>query len=440
MAAEQIIETMIAQVRGHVQEEIELLVRRESGQSQAKVEQRLEDLMGVIRQAVLQAVGQALGTGYGGSQMPCECGAWMRFVGHRRKTVLTLLGDLHLQRAYYSCAHCRATRVPLDEQLDIVRQGQSAGVKLVTALTCALLPNAQAMGLLEELKLPHVSVKESQRLTLEVGQRAIGQRDEEARRWCEQRVGPGEHVRREAPERLAVLMDGTTAHTDGDWHEVKVGTFYTFDEEGKATGEKGHVATFEKIDHFRSLWDTEAQRWHLGQAPHVVALCDGAAWTWNIIAQCCPEHTVQILDFYHATEHLWTLARTLFGEASKRAARWVDKQKERLLHGRLDDFFCELKRRTRQPQHVDEAGKQLRYFQNNRQRLDYAAAISRGDPIGSGMVEAACKTLICVREKQPGMRWRKDTADAIAHLRCLYYSARWQRFRQQTINSSQRAA
>jgi hypothetical protein len=328
----------------------------------------------------------------------------------------------------------------LDEELDIVGQTQSLGVQLTTALVCALLANGQGMKLLEHLKVPHVSVKESQRVTREVAQRALAERDEVAQRWREGHVPPSEDVRREVPERLAVLMDGTKAHTDGDWHEVKVGTFYPFDTKGEALGEKGCVSTFEGIEHFRALWDTEAQRWHLAEVPHVVALCDGAPWTWNTVAECCPEHTVEILDFYHASEHVWTLARAVWGDGSARAGEWVQEQKTRLLEGDLDAFFGELKQWTQMEASAQVAGEQLRYFETNRSRLGYAAALRRGDPIGSGMVEAACKTIICVREKQPGMRWRKDTAECIAHLRCIYFSNRWESFRRRMMTPRRRAA
>jgi hypothetical protein len=330
--------------------------------------------------------------------------------------------------------------VPLDEQLGLGGAGQSPGIVATTLLVCALHPNAQAMNLLEELGVPHVSVKESQRVVLEAGEGVLAARDAEARAWSDGHVEPTEDVRRKPPERLAVLMDGTTAHTDGDWHEVKVGSFYTFDRRGDATGEKGCVSTFEGIEHFRRLWDTEAQRWHIAEAPVVVALCDGSPWTWNTVAEYCPEHTVPLLDFYHATEHLWTLAHAVWGEGSSRAVEWVETQKTRLREGRLDDFFDALHQWREAEPYRKAAEEQLRYFETNRGRLGYADALARGYPIGSGMVEAACKTIIGLREKQPGMRWRKRMAEVIAHLRCIYFSGRWPCFRSRWLERASCAA
>ena len=406
----------------------------------AAIEGRLEALRDRFSRALLDGIGKALGNGRHANRLSCDCGGHLTYVADRRKDVLTTLGWLTLHRAYFRCKGCNATRFPLDEALDIVGEGQSMGVQLMVTLVCALLPNGQAMRLLDELKLPSVSIKESQRITHDVGSEAVALDAETARRWSEDHTPPADHVRSQPPERLAVLMDGTTAHTDGDWHEVKVGTFYTFNEEGKATGEKACVSTFEGVEHFRSLWDTEAQRWCMAEAPRVVALCDGAPWTWNTVAEYCPPHTVERLDFYHANEHLWEMARALWGESAPRAKEWVEQQKTRLLEGELDAFFDELTRWTAHEDYAEAALKQLGYFETNRTRLGYAEARARGEPIGSGMVEAACKTIVCVREKQPGMRWTKTNANVIAHLRCLYFSNRWHSFKRYMTTLVRKAA
>ena len=433
------VEHIVAELAAEIHTEVRRLGHTQDSRL-VRVEQQLLGLVERVKGGVLRAAAAALGRGYAGSALPCECGGVLKFMDHRRRTILTLLGDLVLERAYYWCRSCGASRAPLDERLGLGGGGQSPGIVATTLLMCALHPNAQAMNVLEELGVPHVSVKESQRIVLEAGEDVLGARDGEARAWSDEHIDPVEDVRRKPPERLAVLMDGTTAHTDGAWHEVKVGTFYPFDEQGDAVGEKGCVATFEGVEHFRRLWDTEAQRWHLAEAPVVVALCDGSPWTWNTVAEFCPGHTVQILDFYHATEHLWKLAHAIWGEGSSRAGEWVETQKTHLREGRLDAFFDGLQRWADAEPYRQAAQEQLRYFQTNRERLGYADALARGYPIGSGMVEAACKTIIGLREKQPGMRWRKRMAEVIAHLRCIYFSARWPNFRRRWLERASRAA
>jgi hypothetical protein len=391
----------------------------------AAVEERLQRIDDLFRRRLLEGASRVLGNGYRGSQLLCECKKWMKYVEDRERTVLTILGPMTLNRSYYWCGPCHTGRAPLDEELGIVEEGQSHGVQMATALLCTLLPNEKAMAVFDELHVPHVSEKESQRVTLAVGQRAMAEYEAEAKAFAEDHVPPSTDVRAAVPERLAVLMDGTTVHTDGSFHEAKVGAFYAFDEEGEATGQKTYATSFRGVGDFRDLWDAEAQRWHLADAKDVAALCDGAAWTWNTVEDRCPSHTVQILDFYHGTEHLGTLAKTIWGEGSAKVKPWIEAQKTRLLEGHEDDFFQELRQWTTEGHWETEGKKQLAYFETNRDRIHYKDYLARGYPIGSGVVESACKVIIGLREKQPGMRWRTDTAEAIAHLRAIYYSGRW---------------
>jgi len=440
MHNEKAVKAIIAEIGHSVQEGIEALAERYEPVSLAEWEEELLQLRKRVDMLMLKASALALGSGRCGSELPCECGGRLRLVGNRPKRILTLLGTLPLKRAYYHCASCGRSRVPLDERLAVGNDRQSLGVKQTTLLVCALMPNGRAMDLLGELGIPHVSEKESQRIVRELGGAVVAERDREADLWRREHTTPVEHIRGQVPERLAVLMDGTMAHTDGAWHEGKVGTFYVFDEDGEAVGEKGCVATFRGIEHFRALWDTEAQRWHMAEAKHVVALCDGGPWTWNTVAECCPAHTFELLDFYHAAEHLGSVANAIWGEGSERGGEWVEEQKERLLEGRLDAFFEELGRWAKAEKYREAVEPHLGYFERNRARLRYREALARGYPISSGVVEAACKTIIGLREKQPGMRWRGDTAEIIAHLRCIYYSGRWSAFRRRWLHKLAKTA
>ena len=435
-----VVDGIVGQFRTLVEEELRSVRHAVPAGGLGRIEERLVTLRRSMDAMLLEGLAEAVGNGYRGASMACRCGGSMRYVNDRPKTFLTVLGDLRLRRAYYRCSQCGASRVPLDEVLGLVGEGQSIGVHVMTALVCGLLPHAQGMDLLGELGIPHVSVSEAQRITRAVGAQATAWRDEEAAQWVEERQAPVEHVERRVPRRLALSMDGTTAHTDGAWHEAKVGTFFTFDEEGSPLSRRAYLATFGGIEAFRALWDTEAQRWHLGEVDVLIALCDGAPWTWNTIAEYCPGHVVEILDFYHASEHLWLLARAIWGEGSDRARAWVDEQQERLLEGQLDAFFAELKRWDTPDTWQEKAQAQHHYFTTNRERIHYKEYKARRYPIGSGLVEAACKTVICQREKQPGMRWRQDTAEAIAHLRAVRHSGRWDALRRRLIEASTNAA
>lgn len=436
-----VVEEIVGEFRAAVERELRGLRQAVPEGGLAEIEERLQGLRNAVDRMVLGGVSRVLGNGYRGGSMPCRCGGRMRYVNDRPKSILTTLGRIELVRAYYRCVQCGASRFPLDEQLGIVGEGQSMGVQAMTALVCSLLPNGQARTLLKELRIPCVSVSESQRITRAVGGRAVAWREAEVARWAKEHVPPADHVQRKVPQRLAVSMDGTTVHVDGEYREVKVGAFFLFNEKGEVVGQKGYVATFAGIEAFRDLWDAEAQRWWMAEVAELVALCDGSPWTWNTVAERCPAHVVEILDFYHASEHLWTLARAIWGEGSARAASWVAEQKQRLLAGQEQAFFRELEHWTHKDHEWSEEGhRQLAYFTTNRNRIHYKQYRDRGYPIGSGVVEAACKTVVCTREKQPGMRWRKNAAEAIAHLRATYQSGRWHSLRQRLIAQSRRVA
>lgn len=436
---EDAVKEIAEEISQEIQRELEWLRDSSGRPTLATVEERLQTIDDLFRRRLLGGASRVLGNGYRGSQILCECKQWMKYMDDRERTILTILGPLTLSRSYYWCEACHASRVPLDEELGIVGEGQSHGVQMATALLCALLPNEKAMQVFEELHVPHVSEKESQRVTLAVGQRAMAEYEAEAKRFAEDHVAPSTDVRAHVPERLAVLMDGTTVHTDGSSHEAKVGAFYAFDGEGEATGQKTYVTSFRGVGDFRDLWDAEAQRWHLADVPNLAALCDGAAWTWRTVEDRCPPHTVQILDFYHGTEHLGDLAKTIWGEGSVKVKPWVEAQETRLLEGREDDFFQELRNWTTEGHWEVEGKKQLAYFEANRDRIHYKDYLARGYPIGSGVVESACKVIVGLREKQPGMRWRTDTAEAIAHLRAVYYSGRWPALRRRLSQPAAKA-
>jgi hypothetical protein len=436
---EDAVRDIVGEISQEVQRELEWL-RDGSGRPKlATVEEHLQRIDDLFRRRLLEGASRVLGNGYRGSQILCGCKSWMKYMNDREKTILTILGPMTLSRSYYWCENCHTGRAPLDEELGIVEEGQSHGVQMATALLCALLPNEKAMQVFEELHVPHVSEKESQRVTLAVGERAMAAYEAEAKAFAEDHVAPSLDVRAQVPERLAVLMDGTTVHTDGSYHEAKVGAFYAFDEEGNATGQKTYATSFRGVDDFRDLWDAEAQRWHLADAQDVAALCDGAIWTWRTVEERCPPHTVQILDFYHGTEHLGTLAKTIWGEGSAKVKPWVEAQETRLLEGDEDDFFQELRQWTTEGHWEEEGKKQLAYFEANRDRIHYKEYLARGYPIGSGVVESGCKVIVGLREKQPGMRWRSHTAEAIAHLRAIYYSGRWPALRRRLAERAAKA-
>ena len=167
----------------------------------------------------------------------------------------------------------------------------------------------------------------------------------------------------------------------------------------------------------------------------VVLLCDGKPSIWSAAEslKSFPEAT-WILDFYHATEQFSQAAEALFGEKSIRGRRWYEKYRERLrdeTHGAqaairsLAYHAAKLRRGSDRHKTVRRV---IRYCRRNLSKMAYANFRARGLPIGSGPVEAACKTVVAARLKRSGMRWSRIGGQYVLNLRVYVLSNRWEVF------------
>jgi hypothetical protein len=236
-----------------------------------------------------------------------------------------------------------------------------------------------------------------------------------------------------APTPLAVLMlDGFQVRFRGpgwgkkktgqprvEWHEMKLGVFYRHEQ--AARGTRGQLVEKvmvgwqgEGLELGRRLhW--EAQRGGLGRACQVLTVGDGAPWIWNVVDdRWAAAH--QMLDFYHASQHLWTLGEALHPKAETARREWVQIRLHRLRHGKEQEVLAEI---AALPRRRGQAGKVIRreqnYFVGHARRMNYQTLARRGWPIGSGAVESGCRTRQC-RRKRPGQFW---TQAGLRHLDAL---------------------
>jgi hypothetical protein len=153
-------------------------------------------------------------------------------------------------------------------------------------------------------------------------------------------------------------------------------------------------------------------------------LGDGASWIWRSFGNHYPD-AVQILDFFHASEHLNEVARAWYGEGTERATRWVKAREHDLLSDRVETVIRSIRSwRPAEEDAIQIRRTNLGYFTTNKERMRYARFKARGYHIGSGVVESACKTVVGQRLKQSGMHWSEIGAEAILHLRSLLLSQR----------------
>jgi hypothetical protein len=207
--------------------------------------------------------------------------------------------------------------------------------------------------------------------------------------------------------------------------EIKLGcvfTQHTTDPQGHALRDPvstTYLCGLERSEDFGGRLRQEALRRGMGQSHRTVFLGDGAAWIWEI-SRVNFRHAVEILDYYHAREHLSSLVEALLGADSPQHARRLDRWESWLWAGQVQRVV-RAARRQLQAQPVadaDEARGQVAYFERNQSRMRYGQFRQQGLFIGSGVVEAGCKTVIGQRAKQSGMRWSEVGLLNVLHPRC----------------------
>jgi hypothetical protein len=187
-------------------------------------------------------------------------------------------------------------------------------------------------------------------------------------------------------------------------------------------------ATRAKCEEFgRMLW-MAAQMMGVEVAKMVIFLADGGPWCWNLCQTHFPQ-AIQILDVFHLARNVYKASAIFFGDRSAKAHEWAKQLLIELLQGHLESVLAELNTLTFTSQKMrDERRRLIGYLRANRDRMDYPTYIANGYPIGSGVIEGACRHVIGQRMKGSGRRWNDAGAEAMARLRAIECSHRWDRF------------
>jgi hypothetical protein len=361
---------------------------------------------------------ERLNGGYLGGHALCACGRRASFKEYRESWLDTIMGAIRIKRAYYYCEECAGGFSPLDEMLKAER-GRTKGLGRLISLAGVQGPFEDASRLLKEMAGVGVSDNTVERVSEAAGAKAIEREDKGDEALL------GEVWQRARAQRMYVTVDGTTAQMRGYWREFKVGAIYSDAQESKR-----YYTTLDGSGDFMLKMRKEAMRKGLARASEVVALGDGGAWIWKEFEVNFPMAT-RILDFWHLMEHVWALSHTLWGEGNKEAKRWAEGARALLKKkggSALLEKLERLRNKRKKKSERDEIDKLIRYLSDNRGRTDYHQYMERGLDIGSGPVEAACKTLIGQRLKSSGMRWTEEGAEKIARLRAIYLSGLWDKF------------
>jgi hypothetical protein len=392
---------------------------------------------------VLEGLLEKVGVGRPQQPVQCECKNTMQSRGTRNKQLLTTLGPIAFTRSLYQCGKCGKTRYPGDEALGICGTSRSPGVRRLEAHFGAKQPFKEAASDIALAAGLKTSPKDVERVAESTG-RDVAQW-EAAQREAARRMEPPPL---EAPKDINVLYiayDGTGVpmvpgelagrkgkQEDGSakTREAKLGCVFTqttLDDKGRPIRDPGsttYTGAIETAAVFGKRIYGEAVRRGLHRARQVVVLSDGAEWAKNL-AQEQFGTAVHILDLYHAREHVSQLCLALFDRDIKRLNRYRDRWWEWLDEGNIEAISQEVQALLpKNPNSRKEARRELAYLEKNKEHMRYAQFRRRGYFVGSGVIEAGCKTIVAKRMKQSGMEWSLAGANAIIELRCNLLSRR----------------
>jgi hypothetical protein len=397
----------------------------------------------------------AADTGYRGPRVACGAGHEAEFVSYRTKTIDTVLGPVGVRRAYYHCGQCGHGIVPGDAEPGAGRASMSPGLAKMTARAAAAVPFAKAGRLLAELAGIQLTTKRIERSAEADGAAAAAAITAQADAIGSRQVIPLPPPA-PLPDMLYLAVDGTgvpmvTAETEGrpgkgddgraHTREVKLACLFTqtsLDEDGRPIrdpGSSSYLATFDPAARFARLVNAEARRRGAEHIRQLVILGDGAVWIWNLADHLFPAAT-QIVDLYHAREHVHDLASLATRLLRQSHPDWLAERLAELDAGNVPALLAAGRSLKFTGSLARERDRQLGYFEVNACRMHYARYRQLGMFVGSGAVEAGCKAVIGQRLKLSGMRWAIPGATAIATLRCQEASNRWEDIWQRPHNQT----
>jgi len=353
----------------------------------------------------------------------------------RQKTIHSLLGSFTLSRGYYKTND--GMYFPMDTLLGLTQSYTPGLAKLMchSAGTDGAFDEAEkTLELYAGVKVPSTQIRKiTQQIGAEIGL------------WNTVR----QEQRCEPVPTMYVAYDGTQVpmrkvETQGrkgkdpgkrpKGREVKLGCVFTsheMDDDGnpiRTAQSTSYIASFDEAAEFGSLMLQEARLRGLGRCERAAVLGDGAHWIWNVAQKNFPNAT-QILDFFHACEHLNHLASALFPTDSKKSSRHFKKWKKWLENDGVGKIIAEADMlKPRSGERRKTALCEIGYLERNAQRMMYATFKKEGYFIGSGVVEAGCKTVVGKRAKQSGMHWRVYGAQHVLNIRCSILSDTYDNF------------
>jgi len=388
-----------------------------------------------------------------------RCGRELHVERHQRqRKVSSVFGKVPFRRSYGFCPNCQERFYPADNAMGLQeRAPASPRVQEICALMVLESPAAQAEENIRRLTGLDIGQASMHREARRQGERALRLREADAA-LTNSLEGVRELAQRaQAPKGAFTLVieidawnirerdhwgESEKLRKKGEdtsrWHWVYAGTIFRLDQRGKtASGrsvitERGYVATRQGLESFEKQLYAEALQRGLTKAKSVLVLADGAVWIWNLAEDRYKDATHRV-DFYHVSEHLWTVARDLYGQGTPQARQWVQpllRWLKRRKDGALDvintlqQIRAELDNLTAKQQ--ETLDREIGYFKGHKDRMDYKNAKALDQPLGSGAIESTCSQYQC-RFKRTGQFWSLEGDEAFLALATVHRNGRWHR-------------
>jgi hypothetical protein len=472
---EELKKVLVEQITEEIEELFEHLEPVEEGAFQQVEALILQAAMSIGRnwlEQMLNAPGEAT---QAHARREGACGHRQRLVGIREKTVLTVMGKVTVRRPYYHCMKQEKEEkeqetsaghhgnAPFDTIWGIEQGRTSPGVQKIVSYFGASQTLSEISEALELVVPFSLSARQILHLIQPVGE-ALRREEEEAVEIMKQEAAqkrsqaiPKEKHQETKKRRWYVELDGVMARIrrgssemvrdekerGGDvYREIKVGAVF----EGKPGRNRSDLVPGIFVDEARPITYVARQTtaeafgyvfYHLAfscgieEGDEIVVLGDGAVWIWNIAQEHFPQ-AVHIVDIWHAREHLWKIANAVYGSGKPETAVWANQACEWLNEGAIEKLLQEIEAL---PPLAPAAGAsrsvpeiEADYFRTNAARMRYPTFRAKGMHLGSGIAEAACKTVVSTRAKRSGMRWTPQGLDAILALRTTVLNKTYKTF------------
>jgi len=414
MNAEGLVEQMVCRLGAELKG---LLREIREGRVPAKT------LEGVIRERLWHLGAQAFGVM--AEAVDREASKGRAVQDYRTRTVVSLFGPVDLCRA--RCRGPEGWEYPLDQALGLPGQrGWTVGVQEAVSLLSCQMPFEAVAEAIERFFGWSISAPAVGMLAEAAGERA-------------EAVEAGAPAPVKAPpDTLIVGTDGCQAPQRDGWHEVKMATIYAKQscvcrgQRGKLLA-KEYVASLDNAEGFGRILRGRAEAWGVDGVRRVVVMGDGAGWIWNL-SDLHFLGATEIVDFYHAAEHLWETGEALWGsrETSVATKGWVRHYRRKLKEGRVDLVLEGIERSRAErrsslsQERAKTVGLNLEYFRRNASRMAYGRFRQMGLPIGTGAVEGACKHVVQSRFKRAGMRWSQQGLRHMLALKTAHLNGHWE--------------